>query len=170
VLAFGYPKSADSRRRYTRPGAVVFNARMDKETVLAYNARNIEEFRANGGKLGGNFEGAPVLLLTTVGAKSGAARTSPMMYLNENGRVYVFASNAGKDVHPFWYTNVLANPMVTVEIGDRTYQATAIDVIDEERDRVYAAQATLYPGFAEYQAGTTRIIPVLELVEQTPAI
>jgi deazaflavin-dependent oxidoreductase (nitroreductase family) len=138
---------------------------MDRETVLAYNARNIEEFRANGGKLGGNFEGAPVLLLTTTGAKSGEPRTSPMMYLPADGHVYVFASNAGRDTHPLWYLNIVSNPAVTVELGERTYAATANEITGDERDRVYDLQATLYPGFAEYQAGTTRVIPVIDLVE-----
>jgi deazaflavin-dependent oxidoreductase (nitroreductase family) len=139
---------------------------MDRETVLAYNARNIEEFRANGGRLGGNFEGAPVLLLTTTGAKSGEPRTSPMMYLPDDGRVYVFASNAGSDSHPSWYFNILNDPNVTVEIGSRAYAATALEIRGDERDRIYSAQARLYPGFAEYQAGTTRVIPVIELVER----
>jgi deazaflavin-dependent oxidoreductase (nitroreductase family) len=138
---------------------------MDRETVLAYNASNIEEFRANGGTLGGNFEGAPVLLLTTTGAKSGELRTSPMMYLPEDGRVYVFASNAGSDNHPSWYFNILNDPKVTVELGSRTYAATALEITGDERHRIYSAQATLYPGFAEYQAGTARIIPVIELIE-----
>jgi len=138
---------------------------MDRETVLAYNARNIEEFRANGGKLGGNFAGAPVLILTTTGAKSGEPRTSPMMYLPEDGRVYVFASNAGSDSHPSWYFNILNDPNVTVELGTRAYAATAHEITGDERDRIYSAQATLYPGFADYQAGTARIIPVIELIE-----
>jgi deazaflavin-dependent oxidoreductase (nitroreductase family) len=138
---------------------------MDRETVLAYNARNIEEFRANGGNLGGNFEGAPVLILTTTGAKSGEPRTSPMMYLPEDGRVYVFASNAGSDSHPSWYFNILNDPNVTVELGTRAYAATAHEITGDERDRIYSAQATLYPGFADYQAGTARIIPVIELIE-----
>ena len=138
---------------------------MDRESVLAYNARNIEEFRTNGGKLGGNFDGAPVLLLTSTGARSGEQRTSPMMYFPEHGRVYVFASNAGQDTHPSWYFNILRDPAVTVEIGERTYAATAGEVTGDEHDRIYAAQSVLYPGFAEYQAGTTRLIPVIELVE-----
>jgi deazaflavin-dependent oxidoreductase (nitroreductase family) len=145
--------------------AVLFNVAMDREAVLAYNARNIEEFRANGGRLGGNFEGAPVLLLTTIGAKSGEQRTSPMMYLPEGGHVYVFASNAGSDKNPSWYLNILKNPAVTVELGERAYPATAVEITDAERDRIYAAQSTLYPGFAEYQAGTSRLIPVIDLVE-----
>jgi deazaflavin-dependent oxidoreductase (nitroreductase family) len=138
---------------------------MDRDAVLAYNARNINEFRANGGRLGGNFEGAPVLLLTTTGAKTGQSRTSPMMYFAEDGRMYVFASNAGRDTHPSWYVNIVADPSVTVEVGERTFAATAVEVPGEERDRVYSAQATLYPGFAEYQAGTSRLIPVIELIE-----
>jgi deazaflavin-dependent oxidoreductase (nitroreductase family) len=142
---------------------------MDREAVLAYNARNIDEFRANGGKLGGNFEGAPVLLLTTTGAKSGEARTSPMMYLEAEGRVYVFASNAGRDTHPSWYYNIVGDPAVAVEVGERSYRATALEVTGHDRDRIYAEQAKRYPGFAQYQEGTARVIPVIELVEHLPA-
>jgi deazaflavin-dependent oxidoreductase (nitroreductase family) len=106
-----------------------------------------------------------VLLLTTTGAKSGEPRTSPMMYLPENDRVYVFASNAGRDDHPLWYVNLVNDPAVTVEIGERSYAATAREIVGDEHDRVYAAQSALYTGFAEYQAGTSRLIPVIELVE-----
>jgi deazaflavin-dependent oxidoreductase (nitroreductase family) len=141
---------------------------MDNEAVLSYNARNIDEFRANGGRLGGNFEGAPVLLLTTIGAKSGEPRTSPMMYLDLDDRVFVFASNAGRDTHPLWYMNLLADPIVTVERGERTYQATAIDIDGDEHDRVYAEQARRFPGFAEYQTNTSRVIPVVELTPSGP--
>jgi deazaflavin-dependent oxidoreductase (nitroreductase family) len=141
---------------------------MDNEAVLSYNARNIEEFRANGGRLGGNFEGAPVLLLTTIGAKSGEPRTSPMMYLDLDDRVFVFASNAGRDTHPLWYMNLLAAPIVTVERGERTYQATATDIGGDEHDRVYAEQARRFPGFAEYQTNTSRVIPVVELTPSGP--
>jgi deazaflavin-dependent oxidoreductase (nitroreductase family) len=137
---------------------------MDKDTLLAYNARNIEEFRASGGKLGGNFEGAPVLLLTTIGAKSGAPRTSPMMYLEFDGRIFVFASNAGRDTHPLWYSNLVATPEVTVEIGESALSATSVDITGDERDAIYAEQSLRYPGFAEYQAGTSRLIPVVEIV------
>jgi deazaflavin-dependent oxidoreductase (nitroreductase family) len=79
--------------------------------------------------------------------------------------VYVFASNAGRDTHPLWYLNIVSNPAVTVELGERTYAATVNEITGDERDRVYDVQATLYPGFAEYQAGTTRVIPVIEIVE-----
>ena len=138
---------------------------MDIDAVLAFNERIIEEFRANGGQLGGNFEGAPVLLMTTVGSKSGEPRTSPMMYLELDDRVFVFASNAGRDTHPLWYANLLTSPTVTVERGVRSYKATAIDIVGDEHDRIYAEQSRRYPGFAEYQEGTTRVIPVVELVE-----
>ena len=137
---------------------------MDAAQTLAFNARNIEEFRSSGGKLGGPFEGAPVLLLTTIGAKSGQPRTSPMMYLPEGDRIIVFASNEGKDTHPNWYHNLRKNPSATVEVGDQTYPVTAEEITGPEHDRLYGIQAARYPGFARYQAGTDRIIPVVELV------
>ena len=129
-----------------------------------WNRKVIEEFRAHGGKVGGQFEGAPVLLLRTTGAKSGLERVNPMMYLEESGHLYVFASKAGADSHPDWYHNLVANPSVVVELGEETFEATAHPVAAPERDRVYAVQARLYPGFAEYEAKTTRVIPVVELV------
>ena len=131
--------------------------------VNDWNARIIEEFRANEGRVGGQFEGAPVLLLHTTGARSGAERVNPMMYLELDGRRYVFASKAGADTHPDWYHNLAANPEVTVEAGADSYRAVAVAVTGDERDRVYAEQASRYPGFAEYAAKTTRVIPVVEL-------
>ncbi len=128
-----------------------------------FNTRNIEEFRANQGRVGGPFEGAPVLLLTTTGAKSGKQRVNPMMYKPEGERLFVFASKAGADTNPDWFYNLVANPNVTVEVGEETIEMTATVVEVAERDRVYAEQAELYPGFAEYQAGTERIIPVVAL-------
>ncbi|MGH9169735.1 MAG: nitroreductase family deazaflavin-dependent oxidoreductase [Acidimicrobiales bacterium] len=134
--------------------------------VNDWNKHVIEEFRANEGRVGGNFEGAPVLLLTTMGAKSGLKRVNPMMYLrlDEAGdTVYVFASKAGAPTSPDWYHNLVANPSVTVEIGTGTFEATASVVTGEERDRIYAEQATRYPGFADYQEKTDRLIPVVAL-------
>jgi deazaflavin-dependent oxidoreductase (nitroreductase family) len=128
-----------------------------------FNTRIIEEFRANQGRVGGQFEGAPVLLLTTIGAKSGKRRVNPMMYKPEGERLFVFASKAGADTNPDWFHNVVANPNVTVEVGEDTIEMTATVVEGAERDRVYAEQAELYPGFAEYQAETERIIPVVAL-------
>ncbi len=128
-----------------------------------WNTRIIEEFRSNGGRVGGQFEGAPILLLTTTGAKTGRRRVNPMMYLRDEGTVYVFASKAGAPTNPDWYHNLVANPEVTVEIGTGTHPARARVTEGDERDRIYAAQAELYPGFAEYQERTARVIPVVAL-------
>ncbi len=128
-----------------------------------WNGKIIEEFRAHEGRLGGQFEGAPVLLLHTTGAKTGMERVNPMMYLDLDGHRYVFASKAGMDSNPDWYHNLVADSSVGVELGSETYPATARPVVAPERDRVYAEQARRYPGFAEYQEKTTRVIPVVEL-------
>jgi len=129
-----------------------------------WNRKIIEEFRANEGRVGGQFEGAPMLLLHTTGAKSGQERVNPMMYLDLDGRRYVFASKAGADANPDWYRNLVAHPDVTVEVGSEQYEATATPATGVERDQIYAEQASRYPGFAEYQAKTERIIPVVELI------
>jgi len=129
-----------------------------------WNAQIIEEFRANAGRVGGQFEGAPLLLLHTTGARSGLERVNPMMYLADGGRMYVFASKAGADTHPDWYVNLVKTPEVTVEVGEETFAAVATPLAEDERAQVYAQQAALYSGFAEYQTKTTRVIPVVELV------
>lgn len=134
------------------------------DATNAWNATIITEFRANEGKVGGPFEGSPVLLLHTTGARTHTERTNPMMYLSEADSVYVFASKAGADTNPDWFHNLVAEPHVTVEMGKEKFKATARPVVGEERDRIYAIQALRYPGFAEYQAKTTRVIPVVELV------
>jgi deazaflavin-dependent oxidoreductase (nitroreductase family) len=123
----------------------------------------IEEFRANGGRVGGRFEGAPLALLTTVGARTGRRRTTPVAYLRDGDRVIVFATNAGAPAHPAWYHNLVAHPEVTVEIGTETHTATARPLEGEERDRLYARQAGLSPAFAAYEAATERVIPVIAL-------
>jgi deazaflavin-dependent oxidoreductase (nitroreductase family) len=128
-----------------------------------WNRQIIEEFRANQGTVGGQFAGAPVLLLTTTGARSGRPHTTPMMYLPEGDRMYVFASKAGAPTNPDWYHNLKANPTVTAEVGADTFSAHAEEVTGPERDRIYAEQAERYPGFAEYQEKTTRRIPVVAL-------
>ena len=128
-----------------------------------YNRAIIEEFRANGGKVGGNFAGAPLLLLTTTGAKTGRRLTTPIMYLEDGGKLHVFASKAGAPTNPAWYHNLTANPTVTAEVGNETFEAKAVEVTGDERDRIYQRQAQLYPGFAEYQEKTTRQIPVVAL-------
>src|SRR5690348_12819957 len=106
-----------------------------------WNRETIEAFRANKGQVGGMWEGRPLLLLTTTGAKSGQRRTNPMMYLREGDRLFVFASKGGAPSHPDWYRNLLAHPRVTVEVGDQTYQASAKPVTGEERDQIYARWA-----------------------------
>jgi deazaflavin-dependent oxidoreductase (nitroreductase family) len=142
---------------------------MSDEKNAATNAMNdwntnvIAEFRANDGVVGGQFEGAPVLLLRTKGAKSGLERVNPMMYLDLEGTIYVFASKAGADTHPDWFHNLVANEKVIVELGTEEFEATAESVPPEERDRIYAIQAERFPGFAEYEAKTTRVIPVVAL-------
>jgi deazaflavin-dependent oxidoreductase (nitroreductase family) len=132
--------------------------------IQDYNTKIIEEFRAHEGRVGGPFEGAPVLLLHTTGAKSGAQRVNPMMYLELDGHRYVFASKAGADTHPDWFHNLLAHPAVTVEIGSGIESARAQEITGAARDRLYSEQARRYPGFAEYQEKTERVIPVVELL------
>jgi deazaflavin-dependent oxidoreductase (nitroreductase family) len=128
-----------------------------------WNRQTIEAFRATGGKVGGIWEGRPLLLLTTTGAKSGQRRTTPVMYLPDGDRLLVFATKAGAPTNPAWYHNLIAYPEVTVEVGTETYEATATPLTGEERDRLYAKQASLYPQFGEYQARATRKIPVIAL-------
>lgn len=129
-----------------------------------WNAKVIEEFRANEGKVGGFFEGLGVLIVHAIGARSGLERITPLVYLKEEDRVFIFASKAGSHSHPDWYHNLKANPAVTVEIGAATVSATAVEIVGEERDAIYARQAAALQNFAEYQAATERIIPVIELV------
>ena len=134
------------------------------KSVNDWNASVIADFRAHEGRVGGSFEGAPVLLLHTTGSRSGQERVNPMMYLDYEGRRFVFASKAGAPTNPDWYHNLVAHPRVTVELGTETFEATATPVPLEERDRIYPIQAERYPGFAEYESKTTRKIPVVELV------
>ena len=131
-----------------------------------WNRKIIEEFRANKGKVGGPFEGAPLLLLTTTGAKSGQQRTTPLVYMPDGDRKIIFASKAGAPTNPDWYHNLVAHPQVTVEVGTETLNVTAVVITGEERDRLYAKQAAINPGFAEYETKTTRKIPVIALKQQ----
>ncbi|GGQ49955.1 nitroreductase/quinone reductase family protein [Couchioplanes azureus] len=131
-----------------------------------FNTPIIEEFRANHGRVGGWFAGARLLLLTTVGARSGRPHTAPVGYLPDGGdRVLVIASAAGSPRHPDWYHNLLANPVVTIEDGVFTYEATATVLTGEERDRLFARAVEDDPGWADYQAKTTRVLPVVALTE-----
>ncbi|EFG77822.1 deazaflavin-dependent nitroreductase family protein [Mycobacterium parascrofulaceum ATCC BAA-614] len=130
-----------------------------------FNERNIEEFRRNGGKVGGQFEGFPLLLLTSTGARSGAQRVNPVAYFDVDGRIYIVGSAAGRDNNPAWVHNIRANPRVTVEIGSEAPKsATVRELPREERDSVYRIVVERAPGFGEYQERTDRVIPVFELV------
>ena len=129
----------------------------------SFNSRIIREFRANDGEVGGPFAGAPVLLLISTGAKTGAQRTTPVMYLADGSRLIVFASKGGAPTHPHWYHNLVAHPAATVEVGTGRFAVTAKVVSGAERDELYERQSALYPGFAEYQAKTSRTIPVIAL-------
>jgi deazaflavin-dependent oxidoreductase (nitroreductase family) len=128
-----------------------------------WNAKIIEEFRANGGKVGGPFEGAPILLLHTTGAKTGQERVNPMMYRPIDGGYAVFASKAGAATNPDWYHNLVANPDVHAEIGAQTLALRARVADDAEREPIWTAQKGENPGFAEYERQTTRQIPVVIL-------
>ncbi len=128
-----------------------------------FNANTITEFRRNHGKVGGGFEGAPLLLLHTIGARSGQPRINPMMYLQDGDRYLVFASKAGADTHPDWYHNLKAHPDVRIEVGDGTLDVHAEELYGSEHDELFERQAALYPGFAGYQRQTERIIPVIAL-------
>ncbi len=128
-----------------------------------FNTQIIEEFRAKGGKLGGQFEGAPMLLLHSTGAKSGAERVNPVMYRPVGDSFAVFASKGGAPTNPDWYYNLLAHPKTTVEVGDETVPVVAHVADDAERGPVWEAQKRDYPGFADYERQTTRQIPVVIL-------
>ncbi len=128
-----------------------------------FNKGVIEEFRANGGRVGGPFDGAPLLLLTSIGAKSGAARTTPLMYLPDGERLVIFASKAGAPTNPAWYHNLVASPSATVEVGSDTFDVDVSVATGEERERLFNQQSELMPQFADYAQKTTRQIPVVVL-------
>ncbi len=126
-----------------------------------WNAQTISEFRKNHGKVGGYFEGAPILLIHHSGRRSSKIRVNPVMYLKDGDRYLVFASKGGADTHPDWYRNLMAHPDVQIEVGDDKIDVDAEEIKGPERDRLYAKQASLYPQFGEYQRKTKRVIPVV---------
>jgi deazaflavin-dependent oxidoreductase (nitroreductase family) len=131
--------------------------------MVDFNSNVVAEFRENGGKVGGMFEGAPLILLHHIGAKSGVERVAPLVYLAEDDRLFIFGSKGGADENPAWYHNLIAHPKVTVELGTETFTVTATVVTGAERDKYFAIQAAKAANFAEYAQKTTRIIPVIEL-------
>jgi deazaflavin-dependent oxidoreductase (nitroreductase family) len=128
-----------------------------------WNTAIINEFRANSGKVGGPFAGKTLLLVHTVGAKSGQERVNPVAYVTDGDRLVIIASKGGAPTHPDWYYNVVANPLVTVEVGTEQFQAKAAVASEPERTRLYSQMVAMMPGFAEYQQNTTRVIPVITL-------
>jgi deazaflavin-dependent oxidoreductase (nitroreductase family) len=128
-----------------------------------WNRQIMEEFHAHAGRVGGAFEGVPLLLLTTTGARSGQRRTTPVGYMPDGDRLIIFATRGGLPTNPDWYYNLVAHQEATVEVGIETFDVTAVVITGEERDRLYARQVERAPVFAEYQAKTTRKIPVVAL-------
>lgn len=129
-----------------------------------WNKGIIAEFRANGGVVGGQFEGADMIIIQTKGAKTGATRVNPLVRLDDGGDVYVIASKGGAPDNPDWYYNLVANPEITVELGTETFPARATVVTDEaERARLYAEQVTRFASFGDYEKMTTRKIPVIKI-------
>jgi len=127
------------------------------------NRKIIEEFRAHDGKVGGWFEGKTLLLLHTKGAKTGQERINPVAYVRDDDRYVVIASKSGAPTNPSWYYNLLANPLVTVEVGDKTFQVRATVAEEPERTRLYNKMVEMMPGFDDYRRKTTREIPVIVL-------
>jgi deazaflavin-dependent oxidoreductase (nitroreductase family) len=136
---------------------------MTDVNVTEFNRNLIGEFRANDGKVAGQFAGAPLLLLTTTGAKSGRKHTTPLVYQQDGDRIVVFGSKGGAPTHPAWYHNLVANPIVTIELPGDTFEAEARTAVGAERERIWSAQKEIMPGFAEYEAKTDRQIPVVLL-------
>jgi len=128
------------------------------------NKKIVAEFRANNGRVGGNFEGKTLLLLHTQGAKSGQERINPLACVKDGDRCVVIASKGGAPTHPDWYYNVIANPQVTVEVGTEIFQAEAIVAEEPERTRLYDKMVEVMPGFEGYRRNTTREIPVIVLM------
>jgi deazaflavin-dependent oxidoreductase (nitroreductase family) len=135
--------------------------------VSDFNTQIIEEFRANDGKVGGNFNGASLLLLHTTGAKSGQERIAPLVYLADGDRWLIFASKAGAPTSPDWFHNLVANPEASIEVGTDNIAVVASVLEGEERDRFYEQQKSIMPGFADYEKATTRVIPVVALTRKS---
>jgi deazaflavin-dependent oxidoreductase (nitroreductase family) len=131
--------------------------------AVNWNQSIIDEFRANQGKVGGTFAGKTLLILHTIGAKSGQERINPVAYVADGDRLVIIASKGGAPTNPDWYYNILAHPLVTVEVGTEQFRAHASIASEPERTRLYDQMVAVMPGFADYRRKTTRIIPVIIL-------
>ncbi|MER5708511.1 nitroreductase/quinone reductase family protein [Streptomyces sp. NPDC002122] len=129
----------------------------------SFNQSVIDEFRANSGKVGGPFEGGDLLLLTTTGAKSGTERTVPLGYVRHDDLLMIVGSNLGSERHPDWFRNLMAHPLVRVELGAEEFEAIAVPAEGERRDRLFAHVVSAEPGYGEYQENTARVLPVVVL-------
>ncbi|WP_428342517.1 nitroreductase/quinone reductase family protein [Mycobacterium sp.] len=134
------------------------------ESERSFNEQNIAEFRANGGKVGGQFEGFPLLLLTSTGVKTGTQRVNPVGYFDIDGKIFIVGSAAGRDKNPAWVANIRGNPQVRIEIGAKpATRATTAELPRPERDRIFDIIKQRAPGFGEYETSTDRVIPVFEV-------
>jgi len=136
----------------------------DAETMKAFNKNIVDEFRANNGKVGGQFEGANLLLLTSTGAKSGQPRLAPLAYFTIDGKMIIIGSKAGADTNPDWVHNLRANPRAHIEVGTDAYDVSSRELPKAERDEIFDKVVAAAPGFGEYQSNTSRIIPLFELL------
>ncbi len=134
--------------------------------MLDFNQQVITEFRENAGKVGGMFEGAPMLLLTTIGSKTGQQRTTPLVYLADSDRYIIFASKGGAPEDPSWFNNIVANGDIAIEVGTEKFPVSAEITSGAERDELYARQESIMPGFTEYREKAGRVIPVVALTRK----
>ncbi len=136
----------------------------DADAMQEFNKNLVEEFRANGGKVGGQFAGADLLLLTTTGAKSGQPRLAPLAYLTIDGKMIIIGSKAGADTNPDWVHNLRANPAARIEVGVDAYDVTSRELPRDEREAMFDKVVAAAPAFGEYQSKTSRVIPLFELI------
>jgi len=135
----------------------------DPETLKTFNKKVADEFRANGGKVGGQFAGENLLLLTTTGARSGQPRLNPVAQLNVNGKLLIIGFYHGVDTNPAWVHNLRANPTAHIEMGTESFDAIARELPPDEREEIIPKITEIQPIFAEYQAKVSRVIPIFHL-------
>lgn len=133
--------------------------------ISEWNQAVVEEFRANGGEVGGRFTGRNLLLLHTIGKKNGEERVNPLAYVRDGDRYVVIASKGGSETHPDWYYNLIARPFVTIELGTESFRVRAAETHEPERSRLYEKMIQMMPAFAEYRQKTLRVIPVFVLTK-----
>lgn len=131
--------------------------------ISEWNQAVVEEFRANGGEVGGRFNGRNLLLLHTIGRESGVERINPIAYVRDSKRFVIIASKGGADTHPDWYYNLISHPDITIEVGTESFQVHAVEAREPERSRLYEKMIEMMPAFAEYRQKTARVIPVFIL-------